>query len=316
MRVAITGASGFVGSHVLRELQTRDLDIVILGRSAARLPFDNDRTKFVRMDIAHETADPIGLMEKPDALIHLAWDGLPNYQSPNHVESELPVQQRFLDACLASGLKRLIVTGTCFEYGMLSGAIPEESSTAPCTQYGTAKNLLQRHLQESQFRHSTQLGWLRLFYLYGPGQSRSSLYASLIEAIMRDDPEFDMSGGEQVRDFMPIQEAARIITDITLLPNDVGVVNVCSGKPRTVRELVETWINEMHSGITLNLGRLPYSKIEPMSFWGDRSKLNSLLERGLPDSKNHVSNGTGFDAFDSDRTQTARRFQLPNGDMP
>lgn len=291
MRVAITGASGFVGSHVLRELQTRDLDVVIVGRSAARLPVNNDRTKFVWMDIAQETADPIELMEKPDTLIHLAWDGLPNYQSPNHVESELPAQQRFLDACLASGLRRLIVSGTCFEYGMLSGAIPEESPTVPCTQYGIAKNLLHRHLQESQFRHSTQLGWLRLFYLYGPGQSKSSLYASLTEAIMQGDSEFDMSGGEQVRDFISIQEAARIITDIALLPNDVGVVNVCSGKPKTVRELVETWTNEMHSRITLNLGRLPYSQIEPMSFWGDRSKLDSLLERGPPDCKNHISNG-------------------------
>jgi nucleoside-diphosphate-sugar epimerase len=315
MRVAITGASGFVGSHVLRELQARDLDIVVAGRSNARLTVKKDRTKFVWMDIAQEIEDPTDLMEKPDALIHLAWGGLPNYQSPHHVETELPLQQRFLDACLASGLKRLVVTGTCFEYGMLSGAIAEANPTAPCTQYGIAKKLLLQHLQESRFRDSIQLGWLRLFYLFGAGQSKNSLYASLTAAVMRGDPTFEMSGGEQIRDFMPIQEAARIIVDITLMPTEVGVVNVCSGKPLTVREIAKMWTRGMSSEITLDFGRLPYSKIEPMSFWGDRSKLDSLLNgKWRSDSKNHVS--TVADSFDSDRPQIARRLQFPKSEKP
>lgn len=279
MRVAITGASGFVGRYVLRELQSRDLDIVIAGRSATQLSLEGGRTKFVCMDIAQEIKDPIVMMGKPDVLIHLAWDGLPNYRAPAHVNKELPVQQRFLDCCLASGLKRLIVAGTCFEYGMTSGQIPEHSPTSPCTQYGTAKALLHKHLEEAKSKSPFQLGWLRLFYLYGTGQSKSSLYTSLTDAILRGDPQFDMSGGEQVRDFMQIQEAARVITDISLINADVGTVNVCSGEPQTVRGLVESWIDGLQSKIVMSLGRLPYSEIEPMSFWGDRSKLDFLLSQ-------------------------------------
>jgi dTDP-6-deoxy-L-talose 4-dehydrogenase (NAD+) len=216
-------------------------------------------------------------MGAPDVLIHLAWDGLPNYQSRAHIETELPAQLRFLDACVASGLQRLVVTGTCFEYGKTSGEISEGSRIDPCTQYGIAKNALRRHLEELKSRQPFQFAWLRLFYLYGSGQSKNSLYSLLTAAIHRGDAEFDMSGGEQVRDFLPIQEAARIICDIALSPIDAGVVNVCSGIPATVRELVEGWIVERHSSITMNLGRIPYSEIEPMSFWGNREKLDAVL---------------------------------------
>lgn len=279
MRVAITGASGFVGRHVLRELQSRDLDIVVATRSPTRRIVEHPRTTDVAMNIADDLPNAFAALGGPDVLIHLAWDGLPNYQSPKHVETELPTQQRFIDACLTSGLSRLVVTGTCFEYGMTEGQISEELQAKPTTQYGVAKDLLRKHLENVKANHPFQLAWLRLFYLYGPGQSKTSLYSLLTSAIRRHDNAFDMSGGEQVRDFMSIQDAARDIVNISLLTTDAGVVNVCSGVPTTVRELTQRWINEMNSSISMNLGRIPYSEIEPMSFWGDRSKLDLLLSK-------------------------------------
>jgi nucleoside-diphosphate-sugar epimerase len=277
MRVAITGASGFIGRHVLCDLQSRDLDIVVVSRSPERSFLEHTRTEILPMDIASVLSDPYALMGAPDVLIHLAWDGLPNYQSRAHVETELPAQLRFLKACLASGLKKLVVTGTCFEYGKASGEISENMQAHPCTQYGVAKNALREHLEDVKSTYPFHLAWLRLFYLYGSGQSKNSLYSLLTAAIQRGDAEFDMSGGEQVRDFLPIQEAARIIVDVSLSSTDVGVVNVCSGIPITVRELVEKWITKGKSSIKMNLGRVPYSEIEPMSFWGSREKLNAVL---------------------------------------
>lgn len=276
MRVAITGASGFVGGHVLHELQSRDLDIVVASRSSTYRMVEHPRTTQVVMNIADALPDAFTALGEPDVLIHLAWSGLPNYQSAEHVKTELPAQQRFIDACLSSGLSRLVVTGTCFEYGMTEGQISEEVQAKPTTQYGLAKDLLRRHLENLKMSYPFQLAWLRLFYLYGPGQAKTSLYSLLTNAIRRRDSAFDMSGGEQVRDFMSIRDAARDIVNISLLPIDAGVVNVCSGVPTTVRKLTQRWISEMNSSISVNLGRIPYSEIEPMSFWGDRSKLDLL----------------------------------------
>ena len=279
MRVAITGASGFVGQHVLRELQYRDVDIVVASRSSKLPASETAKTQIVALNIAQDVSDPFHALGTPDVLIHLAWDGLPNYQSRAHVEIELPLQMQFLQRCLASGLKRLVVTGTCFEYGNTSGEIFEDTPASPCTQYGQAKNALRQHLEDWRSKAPFQLAWLRLFYLYGAGQSKNSLYTLLTDAILRGDAGFDMSGGEQIRDFLSIQVASHIIADIALLPVDVGIVNVCSGMPITIRELVETWIQEQNSNIAMNLGRLPYSNIEPMSFWGNRSKLDILLSK-------------------------------------
>jgi len=277
MRVAITGASGFVGRHVLRELQSRDLDIVITSRSPKHEHEQGPKTEVVQMNIAHGSPDPYESLRRPDVLIHLAWDGLPNYQSPAHIETELPTQLRFLRTCLASGLKRLVVTGTCFEYGKTQGKICEDSPSQPCTRYGEAKDTLRKQLEAIQSKHPFQLAWLRLFYLYGEAQSKSSLYSSLAAAMLRGDAKFDMSGGDQVRDFLPIQAAARVIADLALLPADIGIVNVCSGIPTTVREQVEEWIKGKNSKIRMNLGQMSYSEFEPMSFWGDRTKLDKLL---------------------------------------
>src|SRR6185312_5216531 len=216
-------------------------------------------------------------MGSPDVLIHLAWDGLPNYQSSHHVEVELPAQRAFLSACVRNGLKRLVVTGTCYEYGLAEGELAEDASTQPCTQYGIAKDRLRNALSTLSRELGFDMAWLRLFYLYGEGQSEKSLFRSLHAAIERGDKAFDMSGGEQVRDFLSIQVASRIIVDIALCEDATGTFNVCSGNPITVRDMVESWIAASHAAITLNLGRIPYSPNEPMAFWGSRCRLDHAL---------------------------------------
>ena len=74
-----------------------------------------------------------------------------------------------------------------------------------------------------------------------------------------------------------MDEAARQLVALALNGGDNGVVNVCSGQPISVRELVEAVVARHGSSIRLNLGRYPYPEYEPMAFWGDRSKLTRLL---------------------------------------
>lgn len=276
MRIAVSGAGGFIGQHVLRELQSCGLDVVALGRSAARRS-PSKSSRWVTMDVANPPTNPYEAMGRPDILIHLAWSGLPNYQSSHHVETELPVQLAFLSSCVRNGLKRLVVTGTCYEYGLASGELAENAPTRPCTQYGIAKDMLRKALFDLRAQYGFDLTWLRLFYLYGEEQSEKSLYSMLRAAIGRGERTFDMSGGEQLRDFLPIDEAARLIVEIAQRENVSGIFNLCSGKPIAVRDLVQSWIEASGAKIMMNLGQIPYSPNEPMAFWGSRRKLDHAL---------------------------------------
>jgi dTDP-6-deoxy-L-talose 4-dehydrogenase (NAD+) len=216
-------------------------------------------------------------MGRPDILIHLAWSGLPNYKSLHHFELELPAQYRFLKNLIHSGLQNLIVTGTCLEYGMQCGSLSEDFLPSPTNPYGFAKDALRCQLEYLKKTNSFKLTWARLFYLYGEGQSDKSILSQLRRASELGDPVFNMSGGEQLRDYLPVTEAAKHLVSLALLKKDIGVVNVCSGIPISVRKLAEECISKNYWTIKLNLAHYPYTDYEPMAFWGDSRKLTKVL---------------------------------------
>jgi len=277
MKVAITGASGFIGRHVLVELERRSMAAtLVLSPSSLVLPPLAKYTS-VRIDLREPPPNAFELMGAPDVLVHLAWGGLPNYKSRQHFEQELPLQYRFLAGLVDSGLKNLVVTGTCFEYGMQSGPLREDMEAQPTNPYGFAKDALRRQLEYLRKDQSFMLTWARLFYLYGDGQAENSLLPQLRGAIERGDKAFSMSGGEQLRDYLPVTDVAQCLVSLAMGNRDNGIVNICSGKPISVRKLVEGWIEENDWSIRLNLGQYPYPDYEPMAFWGERQKLNCCL---------------------------------------
>lgn len=269
MKIAVTGAAGFIGRHVMAELSRRGVAATAIVRPRLKDSSTTVSEKVVQLDIHAPPEDCYARMGCPDVVIHLAWDGLPNYQSKHHFETELPAQYRFLKALVQSGLPRLLVTGTCFEYGMQSGPLSVQLETKPSNPYGYAKDGLRRQLQYLQGEMAFSLVWARLFYLYGEGQSESSLFGQLKRAIHRGDKVFNMSGGEQLRDYLEVSIAAQKIVSLALESKRSLTVNVCSGQPISVRRLVEDWIKDNGWSIELNLGYYPYPAYEPMAFWGD-----------------------------------------------
>ncbi len=278
MKVAVTGATGFIGRHVVSDLEKRSLHPTLILRPSSAEPAWLENHTVARMDLEKPPSSAFELIGQPDVLIHLAWDGLPNYKSPHHLERELPAQIRFLGGLVDSGLKNIVVAGTCFEYGMASGQLREDLDTKPTNPYGLAKDSLRRRLESLKNDSPFALTWARLFYLYGEGQAESSLLPQLKKAVERGDEVFDMSGGEQVRDYLPVTEAANYLVSLAMRDSDNGIVNICSGAPISVRELVESWIRDNGWSIELNLGFYPYPDYEPMAFWGNRQKLDRCLE--------------------------------------
>lgn len=268
MKVAVTGATGFIGRHVVAELAVRAVEVVAVVRPSSTKNLALTAGKVVSLDLHEAPANALEVMGCPDVLIHLAWDGLPNYKSLHHFEAELPAQYRFLKGLIESGLQNLVVAGTCFEYGMQSGPLSVDNESRPTNPYGFAKDALRRQLKYLQSVNPYALTWARLFYLYGEGQPGTSLYPQLKSAVARGDKAFNMSGGEQLRDYLDVADAAKQIVSLALERKNHEIVNVCSGKPTSVRRLVEGWIEENGWPIILNLGYYPYPDYEPMAFWG------------------------------------------------
>lgn len=277
MRVAVTGAKGFIGQHVLSGLTRHSVEVVAFDKNFLAADEDTLNPNMVQLDIEKFPPNTYEWMGRPDVLIHLAWGGLPNYRSLHHFEQELPLQYRFLSNLIRSGLSSLVVTGTCFEYGMQSGELIESMDTRPDNPYGLAKDVLRRQLEHLRTNHPFSFSWARLFYLYGEGQSETSLLPQLKSAVKQGHRVFNMSGGEQLRDYLPVTDVAKNIVRLAINKADIGPVNICSGKPISVRRLVEGWIEENGWSIDLNLGYYPYPDYEPLAFWGDRRKLDNFL---------------------------------------
>ncbi len=284
MRVLVTGATGFIGRHVVAHLLEKNHDVVAMGRSVSKLS-DMPWSSSVRF-ITHDIHGPIGEFlsrcGKIDVLVHLAWQGLPDCRSGFHIEENLPANYRFLESLVASGVNHLLVTGTCLEYGMQLGRLGEDILTRPVIPYGQAKDSLRKSMQALQQGVPFTLQWLRVFYLYGAGQHPNSLLSQLDRAIKRRDNSFDMTSGEQLRDYLPVEEVARRIGLLLENPQVNGVINCCSGIPISVRSLVERRIGESGAMIRLNLGHYPYPDYEPFAFWGSSDKLEALTRSSEP----------------------------------
>ena len=279
-KILVTGATGFIGNYVIEEL-LRQKHLVVASSSSvenAQTKFWFKLVKYIPFNLKEfdNQIDYYNFFDRPDAMIHLAWEGLPNYKAAFHTEVNLPGHLSFLKNCIENGLVNLTVTGTCFEYGLQEGCLNEEMDTKPANAYAIAKDTLRKKLQVFQKQNEFNFKWLRLFYMYGAGQSPNSLLSQLDKALKNGDAIFNMSGGEQERDYLPIEKVAENIVKAAVQNTVTGIINCCSGEPIKVKDFVKKHIESSHQQIQLNLGYYPYADFEPMNFWGDNKKLNLI----------------------------------------
>ena len=281
MKIAITGATGFIGHHVRNILKLTDNEVLLVTRDARKVStlFTNESVLLANIDeFDQEWFSKFG---EPDAVLHLAWGGLPNYLSQHHILVELPMQIRFLTSLIESGLKKLVVTGTCYEYGSLMGELSEHHETMPTTQYGIAKNNLRKILFELQQSKNYELAWARIFFPYGEGQSKTSLYSQLHTAVRNGENEFPINSGKQILDFIQVEEVARVLVRLLDQSSNIGVINIGSGNPKSVYEFVHQQIYKNGWSIIPKIGLKSVRDYESPSFWADITKMRVIFERDL-----------------------------------
>jgi dTDP-6-deoxy-L-talose 4-dehydrogenase (NAD+) len=285
MKILVTGATGFIGNYLIEELLKDNSNQIIATsrdiKKAKSSPWFG-KVKYIQYDLDNNIDNLYEFFEKPDNMIHLAWSNLSDYNNLSHISVELFNHFSFIENMIKGGLKDVSITGTCFEYGKIDGCLSENMMPSPSNPYAIAKDTLRKFIVELEKNYNFTYKWIRLFYMYGNGQSDKSLIPMLDRAILDKNNEFNMSGGEQLRDFLTISE---VVKNISLISNqnlyNNQVINCCSGSPISVRALVENYLLKRKYTMKLNLGFYKYPNYEAMAFWGDNKKLNNIREKTL-----------------------------------
>lgn len=184
MRVFVTGATGFVGLPATRLLLARGHEVLALVRDPGAAQAALPGAAFLAGDLPCDPADAEPLRGPlssfaPEALLHLAWQGLPDYSeavSSRNVELGLAA----MELALAAGARRIVASGSCWEYASRRGMLAEDAPLKYDQPFPAAKNRLHALGAELAARRGARLAWLRLFFVYGPGQRPASLIPTLI----------------------------------------------------------------------------------------------------------------------------------------
>jgi len=271
--ILLTGATGFVGRQLLRALSERGcrvLPVVREGKQGEVARGDAIETIVASPDIFAEDADWWArACRGVDTVIHAAWYAEPGQylQSPKNQEC-LSGTLRLADGAVQAKVRRFVGIGTCFEYDLDAGRLSIETPLRPATPYAQAKVDAFKALSATLPRQGVAFAWCRLFYLYGEGEDSRRLVAYVRGRLQAGEP-VELSSGSQIRDLLDVREAAGMIADVALGSGE-GPVNICSGKPVTVREVAERIAEEFGRRDLLRFGARPDNPVDPPCVVGIR----------------------------------------------
>tara|TARA_A100001015_G_C14932568_1_gene689067 strand:+ start:258 stop:1100 length:843 start_codon:yes stop_codon:yes gene_type:complete len=277
MKVVVTGATGFVGSYTVKCLLLKGYEVVSITTNKSITNELKEMLKGSEIVTINSLEDVSSRLIKNNCIIHCAWSNVQNTLALSHYFHAFE-QIKFIEKLSIHKPKKLIITGTCSEFGLSTGPVSINDQTQPNTPYAQAKEFV-RFAADKIINESAKIDlvWARLFYMYGKGQHDKSIYTQLLTAIKNDEVSFNMSKGEQLLDYMQVDEVADKLT--YLVQNKSSqIVHICNGYPTLLRSLVESIIQEYNSSISLNLGYYQYRAQDSMKLWGSES-FDSQMQR-------------------------------------
>lgn len=275
-RVLITGATGFIGARVVRQVVERGWEpIALLPPDDQGGTLDGCDVHVIRGTLADiDGWDAEAARLAPDACLHLAWTTAPGVylDTPDNL-NWLSWSGQLLSRLPKWGVRRVVVAGTCAEYDSDYGYLRETSPTRPLTLYAASKLSLRLVAEQLAARSGLQFSWARIFHLYGPGEHPRRLVASCIRTLLAGE-RFEATEGRQIRDFLHVDDVASGLLAV-LDADGQGDVNVCSGEPVAVRQLLESVGHVVGRSDLLALGARPAAGWDPPFLCGDNGRLRT-----------------------------------------
>jgi nucleoside-diphosphate-sugar epimerase len=273
MRLFVTGGTGFIGSHFLCAAVSAGHEVIALRRTEMSRPRIELPVQ-PRWLTAEMAAVEVAQLKSVDVLVHLAAAGVSPKKATwqelfqvNVIES-LQLWHRAADA----GVPRLVICGSCFEYGDASENydwIPPDCPLRPVTTYGASKAAASMAALALAAEREIELAILRPFHVYGEGQHADNFWPSLRRAAQSGN-DFPMTAGDQLRDFIPVERVAAAFlhscTQEDLIRGKGFVLNVGSGQTQTLSQFAIQWWEAWGAKGQLRFGALPYRHSEVMRY--------------------------------------------------
>jgi nucleoside-diphosphate-sugar epimerase len=292
-RVFITGATGFVGSHLLRHLVNSGDTVAVLIRPESDPWRIADLLNRIE-PITGRLSEPAALRQpladfKPDVVYHLGWYG----SGPEGRDDPRQLTENVSDACTMvglaadSGASAWVGLGSQAEYGPTGAVLNESTPTKPATQYGAAKLSAGKLTRDLCAERSMRHVWLRLVTAYGPADQPFYLIPHIILGLLRGKRPA-LTEGHQPGDYLYVADACAAIRAAGLTEECAGTYVLASGQHRPVRDVALTLRDIIDPRLEIGLGEVVPS-VPPIGLRGDPRALKAVtgwapavpLEAGL-----------------------------------
>ena len=273
MKILVTGANGYIGSKVVKQLCDYGAFVIATDFDSNNI---DKRATFVKANIFDKKDNWFDFFNKPDVCLHLAWrDGFV-HNSEKHM-ADLSFHYAFLKNLIDNGLPVVACMGTMHEVGYWEGAIDENTPCNPMSQYGIAKNELRKSLELYALNKSCKFMWLRAYYIYGDDLYGNSIFCKIRQAVKDVKTTFPFTSGKNKYDFIHIDDLSKQIALCVMQDKVLGIINCCSGKPVSLADQVEWYISHNNLPIKLEYGKFPDRPYDSPCIYGDNSKIQIIM---------------------------------------
>jgi len=273
VKIFLTGGTGFIGSHFLNQALATGHNVMALRRNPASMPRIKLEHQPLWLDLPMDIV-PESELEGCNVLVHLAahTGNVPYDTLANCLQWNLIAVLDLFEKARLAGIQRFIVAGSCFEYGK-SGEryteIPTDAPLEPTNSYAASKAAASIALLQWAEEHKLSLEILRVFHVFGEGEPEKRFWPTLRRAALAGE-DFPMTAGEQIRDFLRVEDVARAFLDRTVSSYDrhssTKIFNLSSGNACTIRVFAEHWWKLWAARGELQTGKSPYRDGEVMRY--------------------------------------------------